>query len=282
MKSRHFSAAVTLPALLCLLLMLGSCKSKRNLAYFRDLDQVEGTMPAGDFQVRIVPADQIAIAVTAPDQDAAALYNNPYQPIVTSDYSTGGLLESSGLQRRNQNLRYQPYTVSPDGFINFPLLGKLHVAGMTPLQLAEFLEEKISEKVVEPMVTVELINFHVNVIGEVSRPGSFIVNRERYSILDALADAGDMTPYGDRSNVLLIREEDGQRTYHRINLNSSESLTSPYFYMQQNDVVYVEPNKVREANARTDQERQFRLSMTSVIVSAVSVIASLAIALFIR
>lgn len=118
-------------------------------------------------------------------------------------------------------------------------------------------------------------------MGEVASPGARLVNRERYSILDALADAGDITPYGERKNVLLIREENGERVYHRLDLNDSEStLNSPYFYLRQNDVIYVEPNKIRQANAKVDQDKSFKLSMTSVIVSAASVVASLIIALF--
>lgn len=209
-------------------------------------------------------------------------FNNPYQPVAVTDFNQTRTLASAPLSRRNQNLAYQPYVVSPDGFIDFPRLGKIHVAGMTLAQVGAYIEEKVAQSVYDPMVTVELVNFHVAVMGEVMQPGARLVNRERYSVLDALADAGDMTPYGERSSVLLIREENGQRTYHRLNLNSAEVLESPYFYLKQNDVVYVEPNKIRQANSKVDQDKQFKLSMTSVIVSAASVIASLVIALFIK
>lgn len=239
-------------------------------------------MPLGLYELTIVPDDQLLISVTAPDQEAAMPYNNLYQPVAVTDFNQTRAVTSSSLTRRNQNLVYQPYVVSADGFINFPRLGKIHVAGMTLSQVGRYIEEKVAEKIIDPMVTVELVNFHVAVMGEVAQPGARLVNRERYSILDALADAGDMTPYGERSNVLLIREENGERTYHRLNLNSADLLESPYFYLKQNDVVYVEPNKIRQANSKVDQDKQFKLSMTSVIVSAASVIASLVIALFIK
>lgn len=267
-----------------LAIALASCSSgKTVLPYFTDLPQ-EGTIPAGSFQVKIVPDDELLINVSADDPAAVEQYTIPYQHPRTRDFNTDAsqALESTVLTRRRSGLTLQTYHVATDGFINFPVLGKIHAAGMTLDGLAEYLTEKIAEKVVDPIVTVELVNFRVNVTGEVNRPGSQLVNRERYTILDAIAAAGDLTQFGERKNILLIREENGQRSFHRLNLNSKDLLQSPYFYLRQNDVIYVEPNSVRQANARSDQERQFRLSMTSVIVSAASVIASLAIALFIK
>lgn len=280
MKLRSY---LNVALLATVLLTLGSCRSqKMNMAYFTDLQDVEQQIPTS-FELRIVPDDQLLISVTAPDQEAAAPYNNIYQPVAVTDFNeTRSSFYQTGLTRRNQNLTYQPYVVSVDGFINFPRLGKIHVEGMTLAQLGDYLTEKISDKVTDPMVTVELLNFQVNVIGEVRAPGTYHVSRDRFSVLDAISTAGDLNTFGVRNNILLIREENGQRTYHRLNLNSKDIFDSPYFYLKQNDVIYVEPNKIREANARTDQERQFKLSMTSVVVSAASVIASLAIALFIK
>lgn len=266
-------------------LALGSCSSgKTVLPYFTDLPAEGSIDQIGDFSVKIVPDDELLINVSATDPMAVEAYTIPYQHPRTRDFNMDAnqLMESTVAQRRRNGLQLQTYQVGADGFINFPVLGKIHVAGMTLDALADYLEEKISEKVIDPIVTVELVNFRVNVMGEVVSPGPKFVNRERYSVLDAIAAAGDLTAFGERQNVLLIREEDGRRVYHRLNLNSKDLLESPYFYLQQNDVIYVEPNSVRQANARTDQERQFRLSMTSVIVSAASVIASLAIALFIK
>lgn len=269
---------------LVIALTLSACSSKQTvLPYFTDLPD-EGSFDAGEFSIKIVPDDELLINVSAADPEAVMDYTVPYQRPLISDYNTpeNQTLESLTASRKNNTLYYQPYRVGSDGFINFPVLGKLHVAGMTPNGLAEYLTEKISEKVIDPIVTVDLVNFHVNVMGEVASPGTQLINRERISILDAIASAGDLTPYGERSRVLLIREEDGKRTYHRLNLNDANILDSPYFYLQQNDVIYVEPNKIRQANSRMNSEKQYRLSMTSVIVSAASVIATLTIALFAR
>lgn len=264
--------------------LLSGCKSHDlAMTYFTDLPD-EGAVELGDYTLKIMPDDELLINVSASDPDVVADYTVPFQHPRLRDFNTDpGVQQSSiSLQRRNSNLTYQTYTVDNKGFITFPVLGKIHVEGMSLTALADYLTEKISEKVIDPIVTVELVNFHVNVTGEVHTPGVQLVNRERYSVLDALAAAGDINVFGVRNRVLLIREEAGKREYHRLDLNSKDLLESPYFYLKQNDVIYVEPNEIREANARTDQERQFKLSMTSVIVSAASVIASLAIALLMK
>ena len=126
------------------------------------------------------------------------------------------------------------------------------------------------------------MNFRVNVLGEVKNPGQIVVTTERFSIFDALATVGDLTEYGRRENVTLIREVDGVRTYHRINLNDANVVNSPYFYLQQNDVIYVEPNKVRKDNSKYNQNNSFRIQVVSTVVSLASVISSLLIALVIN
>lgn len=149
-------------------------------------------------------------------------------------------------------------------------------------QLQADITSKISKDVEDPIVIVELVNFQVNVAGEVLNPGIVPVTRNRFSILDALSAVGDMTPYGERSNVLLIREENGKKNYVHLDLNSSDILDSPYYYLKQNDYIYVEPNKVRQANSKYNQDNAFKLSVISTVVSASSVIASLVIALTVK
>lgn len=262
---------------------LSACSSSKTvLPYFTDLP-AEGAVAVGDFTIKIVPDDELVINVSAGDPTAVQDFTIPYQHPRLRDFNSPITTdEGQIISRRAQNLPLQTYHVDASGFISFPVLGKLHVAGMTLNGLAQYLEEKISETVIDPIVTVELVNFHVNIMGEVTKPGVQLVNRERYSILDAIAAAGDLTPYGERKAVWLIREENGERQFHKLDLNDSKMLESPYFYLSQNDVIYVEPNKVRIKNVSIDQERQFKLSMTSVIVSAVSVIASLGIALLVK
>ncbi len=254
-------------------LLLASCNtSKTTLPYFTDITTIEeGTMPKGDYMPTIKPDDELFISVTSRNPAATAHYNVPLANPATSSELT-----------ITSQPRQQTYIVDSKGNINFPELGTIHVAGLTVEQLRDKLTAEISKDVEDPLVKVEMTNFTVVVAGEVNSPSTIKVTRNRFSILDALSAAGDLTPYGERANVLLVREEGGERKFVHLNLNSSDLLSSPYFYMQQNDYVYVEPNKIRQANSRYNQDNSYKLSMTSTIVSAASVIASLVIALTVK
>ena len=142
--------------------------------------------------------------------------------------------------------------------------------------------KRISAYVKSPIVTIQIRNFKVSVLGEVNKPGTVNVPNERLSVLDALGMAGDLTIYGNRTNVLLIRDNNGLKEYHRFDLTSAEMLTSPYYYLQQNDVLYVEPNNARKGNAKYSQNGQFNVSLASTIISALSILASLGIALLVK
>lgn len=277
MKIQKLAALLILPYI-----FLTACGSaKDTLPYFTDLKDNLPAIPTKEYALTITPDDELLINVSADDTEAVSLYTIPYQHPRQRDFNTpgGSIRESIQQTYRQTNLTLQPYIVDQKGYINFPNLGKIHVAGMTLDSLANYLTQKIAQNVVNPIVNVELVNFHVNVIGEVARPGSTLVNRQRFTVLDALAAAGDLTPYGNRHNVMIIREENGKRQTHRLDLAKAETLSSPYFYLRQNDVIYVEPNEVRQKNARIDAERQYFIQVTSVVVSAASVIASLAISL---
>ncbi|MEG0012332.1 MAG: polysaccharide biosynthesis/export family protein [Muribaculaceae bacterium] len=265
-------------AIICASLLLASCTtSKQNLSYFENISTSEaGTLPSGSYDITILPDDELTITVTSVVPEATAAYNLPM---------TNPALIATSAKTATKNAtqaQLQTYIVDKDGYITFPILGKLKVSGLTITQISDMLINKISQDVQDPFVSVMLVNFRINVLGEVKNPGQIDVTRQRFSILDALAKAGDLTEYGVRSNVLLIREENGVKTYHRLNLNDSAMLSSPYFYLQQNDVVYVEPNKIRKDNSKYNQNNSFKVSVIATIVSAVSVIASLVIALVIK
>lgn len=267
MKLQHILIAAAVSV------MMASCTtSKTVLPYFTDISQVsEGSFKAENYSPEIKPDDELMITVNSLKPEASAIYNLP----LSNPAKSTSLFRTTTPQQ-------QTYIVNADGDINFPILGKLHVAGMTVEALQEELTKRISEDVDDPMVTVMLINFRVVVGGEVRQPRSILITRSRYSILDALADAGDLTEYGERSNVLLVRDENGERKFVHLDLNSSETLASPYFYLRQNDYIYVEPNKVRQANSKYNQNNAFKLTVISTVVSAASVIASLVIALTIK
>ncbi|MGM9804672.1 MAG: polysaccharide biosynthesis/export family protein [Muribaculaceae bacterium] len=252
------------------IMLFASCStSKENLTYFSNLsDQTTGTIPSGNYELKVIPDDELIITVTSLVPEATAQFNAPMTNVATRSVITP-----------TQQASLITYVVDKDGYITMPTLGKIKVIGLSTKQIADHITTLVSETVSDPYVRVQLINFRVNVLGEVQTPGPMTTTKSRYSILDAIADAGDLTEYGRRDNILLIREENGQRIYHRLNLNDVELLTSPYFYLQQNDVVYVEPNDIKKANSRYNQDNSYKLSVISTIVSAASVLASLAIVL---
>lgn len=246
--------------------------TKTVLPYFTDITDVQsGQLEDMTYLPVIQPDDELFITVNSESPEATAIYN---QPVVNPG--------SNALFDSPQTPRSLTYRVDSSGDIHFPVIGTIHVAGLTVEGVREYLLGRISASVKNPEVTVVMTNFNVVIAGEVKTPCRITVTDNRYSILDALAQAGDMTEYGERSNVLIIREENGKRHYAHLNLNSAESLNSPYYYLQPNDYIYVSPNKIRQANSKYNQNNAFKLSVISTVVSAASVIASLVIALTIK
>lgn len=250
--------------------LLASCRSNRNMVYFQDIDNNPEVLDSlyRDYSVKIKPTDELLITVWSEVAEATLIYNLPQVSFA-----------EVGDDAVAVNQKILSYVVDNEGFINFPLVGKLKVEGLTTGEVSELLTKEISKDVKDPYVRVQLAKFRVNVMGEVAKPGMQEVKTERYSILDALGAAGDLTQYGRRNDVLLIREENGNRTYHRLDLTSADLLSSPYFYLQQNDVVYVAPNDIRQSNAEYNQNNSYKVQVISTAISAVSVIASLIIAL---
>lgn len=257
----------------CISALISSCSTSRtNLSYFTDLRQLgEGEMTVAGSPVKIEPNDEIFISVTSMVPEATAMYNLP----VANPATNKEVLNAA-------NARQQTYLVSKDGDINFPQFGKIHVEGLTTHELADRLEALIGKEVEDPTVKVTLMNFTVNVMGEVRHPGRIKVENERFTIIDAIASAGDLTEYGKRDNVLLIRDNNGSLEYHNINLNDKSIFSSPYYYLKQNDVLVIDPNDIRKANARYNTQNSYRLQVISSIISASSVIASLVIALTVK
>ena len=273
----------TLIALLCILFFASCSSNKTVLPYFSDIPPVaDGSVDAGNYLSRIKPDDQLLITVNSLDPAATSAYSLPYYNPGADANNLTTAANATPLHMVATTMQLQTYTVNTQGDIYFPVLGRIHVAGMTTEELQKYLTERISQDVEDPVVNVRIANFEVVVGGEVKTPKKIRVNRNRYSVLDALGDAGDLTEYGERSNILLVREENGKREYHRLNLNSADLLTSPYFYLQQNDYIYVEPNAVRQANSKYNQHNSFKLQVISTVVSASSVLASLIIALAIK
>lgn len=253
---------------------MNSCSAhKDSLTYFESLDTslIEHELSNNDYCIRIVPDDELKIVITSLIPEATAVYNVPM-----ANYANRTAVTTVGTPA------IQTYVVDKDGFIQLPIIGKMKVSGKTTDEVSDELKRIVEKDVNDPYIDVNLVGFKVNVLGEVKDPGTKIVTKERYSILDAIADAKDLTEYGKRDNVLLIREEAGKKKTVRLNLNDSKLLESPYFYLVQNDVVYVEPNKIKKDNSKYNQNNAFKMSVVSTVVSAASVIASLIIALTVK
>ena len=258
------------------LLMCASCGSTKEvptLAYFQNLKDSVGKLPdnVSHYKIKIQPDDELIITITSTLPEATAMYNLPL-----------GNPSLKGNINATQSPRIQTHIVDRNGMIQLPVLGEIQAAGLSTKELEAVIKHRVSEHVKDPFVRVEMINFTVNVMGEVRAPQRIVVGKERFSVLDALAAAGDLTEYGKRDNVLVIRTENGKSTYHRLNLTDGSIYASPYFYLQQNDVVYVEPNDIKIDNSKYNQFSAFKLSQLSTIVSLASVVASLVIALSVK
>lgn len=190
--------------------------------------------------------DLLSITVSSLNPDATAIFNTPNTSLTatSSNPSTGTAVQTTG------------YLVNAEGNIQFPVLGTVKAANLTTQQLSEQLTKTLTSKklLVDPIVTIRYLNFRVTVLGEVGKPTVINVPDERISLLEALGLAGDITVFGKKENVMVIREENGKKNLQRLNLNSSELFQSPYYYLKSNDIVYVEPNKARVASStRTNQ-----------------------------
>ena len=249
---------------LSVLLLFASC-ARRNLAYFSD---VQGNNEYSETIVNspepVIQADDLlSITVTSLNPEANELFNKGVLP--------AGTIADFSRDNRPTALQAEGYLVNREGYIDFPVLGKVKLGGMTKREAKEHLAEQLTEYLNEPIVEIRYLNYRITVIGEVNRPSTFTIPSEKINILAALGMAGDMTAYGKRENVLVIREVNGERKMQRLNLNDTEVLSSPYFYLQQNDVVYVEPDKLKQINANTNART---ISIITGITTLAIIIAS--------
>lgn len=247
-------------------LFLGGCSSSKQVAYFQNSDTISLASSRGLYNARIMPKDLLTITVSTTDQDAAVPFN-----------LTVPTAASAGNRSSTAQALMQDYLVNNAGEITYPIVGKIHVGGLTKTETEDLIGEKIApymSKDAKPIVTVRMSNYKISVLGEVGRPSTLIVGNEQISILEALAQAGDLTIYGKRDNIKLIREDSvGEKHIFKLNLNDANLINSPYYYLQQNDVVYVEPNKAKAQNSQIG-------SMTSIWFSATSILLSMASLLY--
>ena len=249
--------------------LLSGCTSYKKVPYMQDPETVNTygkEIPLYD--AKIMPKDLLSITVSTTDPQAAAPFNLTIQTNTTANLN---------LQYTTSQAAIQQYLVNNQGEIDFPVLGKLKIGGMTKNEAENMIREKLQPYLKEtPIVTVRMANYKISVLGEVKSPGTFTVSNEKVNVLEALAMAGDMTIYGVRNNVKLIREDaQGKREIVMLDLTKSDIVLSPYFYLQQNDILYVTPNKTVAKNSGIGNATTIAISATSILVSIASLIATL-------
>ncbi|WP_300603524.1 polysaccharide biosynthesis/export family protein [Niabella sp.] len=235
-------------------LIVSSCSTNRNLVYFNNLP------PGGDtaqivnkMSAKIEKGDVLGITITTLSPEYNQLFSTgtaPQAPVSAAPVSTTAT--TAGISNTNADAARNGYLVDENGQVNLPVLGKIDLLGLTRKEAQDKITAEVAKTAKTPIVNIRFLNYKVTVIGEVTRPGSFNVPDERVNVLEALGMAGDLTPYAIRENILVIREKEGTRTMQRINLADKNVFNSPYFYLQQNDVVYVQPEntlKARQADA---------------------------------
>ncbi|MFU1858142.1 polysaccharide biosynthesis/export family protein [Sphingobacterium sp. NGMCC 1.201703] len=240
-------------------MMFSSCGSRKSMVYLQQ-DSSQITTLYEQYVPKIQINDILTIVVTAADPKVTA----PFNPV--SSMTTGSFTQQTDMALR------PTYTVNDQGDITLPMLGKFHVAGLTRTQAIEKLRTELSKYIKDPGVNINYNNFRISVLGEVSRPGSFILPSERVTVLEALGMAGDMTLRGVRKNVMLIREVEGKKTIHYLDLTEQSTLNSPYYYLVQNDVVYVEPNKAQINSSKLGANTNIIVSIASLLITVISVL----------
>ena len=256
-------------ALLLGVVVLASCASQKRVIYLQDAQADEQIKIAQDYQIRIKPLDRLTVVVNSRDPELAA----PFNTSTSFNSLTGTPLSTYSSNATSLQIR----TVDEDGNLDMPIIGPIQCKGKTRSELAQEIADKIREGgyISDPTVNIQFADMKISVIGEVARPGQYNITNDRISLLDALSLAGDLTIYGVRSDIKVIREENGVRTTATLDLTSQDIYDSPYFYLQQNDVVYVKPNKYRAQAGEISQNRSFYISLVSTAVSVATLIVTL-------
>ncbi len=256
-----------------IILLLSGCKATHDIVYLQDAGQKAIFNPAENTKIPdpvIKVGDLLSITVNSNTPEAAQPFNLPIYPMSTN--SGGGYSINASLSGGQGSL--QNYLVDDEGKIIYPVIGKLFVAGMTKSQVADLIKSKIYPRYMkeEPIILIRFAGFKVTVLGEVAKPGVFYINNEKITILEALAQAGDLTMFGMRENILLIRENEGKRETIRLDLRDKNLLNSPYYFLQQDDVLYVQPNEIKINNTAFSSTISIPISVIGTLTSLTSLI----------
>ena len=250
--------------------LLASCGTqKKSILYLQDAVADQPETIVNQYELKIKPSDILGVTVNSRYAELAAPFN--LSSITFQNATTG---KAAGNQAQGQ-------VVDDAGFISMPVLGKIKAAGLTRSELAADIEQRLitGGHIKDPVVNIQFLNFKINVLGEVSRPGEFAINSDRVTLFDALSMAGDITDYGVKERITVIREQNGQRTIAYLDATSTDVFKSPYYYLQQNDIIIVDPDEIKQANANVNQKGRNTLSTVTSIVSILVTVTSLTLTL---
>ena len=245
--------------LFIVIISVASCASRKDLAYLQNADSMKNLESFYSFEPTLKVDDLLSIIVSAETPEVTIPFNLPQ---IQGNYQINN----------NQN-GIKTYLIDAEGFIDFPVVGSIQLAGLTRRQAVDKLTEAVAIYIINPSINLRILNYKVSVIGEVIRPGNYPIQSERITLLEALSMAGDLTIYGKRDNILIIREAEGKKSFNRVDITSADFINSPYYYLTQNDQIVVEPNKAR-MNASVVGPN------ITLFISALSVLVSLSIILF--
>lgn len=241
-----------------LLNFIGGCSQQKKIAYLQNVDTIK-ELGVSQYEPKIQPDDLLMIVVSAPDPEAAIPFN------LSAESVSAPANQMATMSQRQHML----YLVDKQGNIEFPVLGSISLLGKTKAEIGSDLKNKLTKYIKNPIVNIRIMNYKVSVQGEVTRPGTYPINSERVTILEALSLAGDLTIYGKRNNVLIIREVDGSKKIGRIDLTNADFMNSPFYYLTQNDIIYVEPNSAKSNSSTFNQNMPIWVSLSSVLISLV-------------
>ena len=252
--------------LLVVIVVITSCASREKLQYYRGIENISQQQPT-NYEPVLKQDDLLMIVVLAPTPELAADFNLTSFSLIGDGVSAAGRPDVI-----NTQMRYQSYLIDNQGFIEFPVLGKIQLGGLTRTEALNLLKTKLKSYINDPIVNLRILNYKVTVQGEVVRPGTFTTATERITLPEALSLAGDLTIYGKRENILIIREIDGKKESHFVDMTKSDFINSPYYYLSQNDVVYVEPNKTKMNSAAVGPNISIILSSVSLLITIIALL----------
>ena len=250
MKFRIYYNALLLTGVL---FFLSSCASRKDMAYLQDIETNKANADTLQYELKLQPDDLLTIIVSAENPEITNPFNLPF---IQANYAI-----------ENSQAGIKTYLIDKSGNIDFPVLGEVQLANLTRVEANKKMVSLISKYIKTPVVNIKILNYKISVLGEVNHPGVFSISSERVTLLEALALAGDLTVYGKRDNLILIREIDGKKSYNRVNITNSDFVNSTFYYLAQNDLILVEPNKTKMNNSKYGPNITSFIAIASLLIT---------------